>query len=79
MYTMDKSGHAYTKIFSDPKPLQKHPKPLQKLSKNFLQKLQFFGPNFLSFFTILWPIMSPTWAPMFSKPPLLYLNLHYVL
>ena len=52
MYTMDKSGHAYTKIFSDPKPLQKHPqttpKILQKLPK-ILQKLQIFSQTFCRF------------------------------
>ena len=63
------------------RPLQKHPKPLQKLLKTpkILQKLQFLGPNFLAFFAVLRPFMTHTGSPMFSKPPLTSLNLHYYL
>ena len=66
---------AYLYFFS---PLRKHPEILQKLAKTpkNLQKLTFFCPNFLSFFTLSGPIMTYTGFPMFSKPPILYLNLH---
>ena len=48
---------------------------LQKYSKNSNFSLQFF----LSFIAILRPNMTHTGSPMFSKPPIESLNLHYYL
>ena len=70
-----------SKFSPTPDFFKKHLKILHKLPKTpkIHQKLQFFGPNFLAFFAILRPIMTQTGFPMFSKPPIESLNLHYYL
>ena len=52
MYTMDQSGHTSTNILSYSTPLQKHQPNHYKNSQNskILQKLQFFGQNFVGFY-----------------------------